>query len=246
MSRARTGIGEDFIDARDVARANVAALDAPALPSCVYTIASGRIWHGELRNRAKDGSHYWVDTTIVPFLDERHHPYQYISIRYDITERKATEARLREQASLAQLGRMAAVVAHEVRNPLAGIRGALQVIGQRMAPEAPEKGIVTEIVNRVDTLNVVVIEALKRDLLQLKRYPEAVDLLEGLVRRTPDDINLIGQLGAVHAQAGDTKAATDAWERAAAIAPAKAGTCGIQPFHQAPTPWGTCWACSAR
>ncbi len=120
------------------------------------TIAHGRVWRGELRNRAKDGSLYWVDTTIVPFLDATGRPYQYVSIRYDITERKATEARLREQASLAQLGRMAAVVAHEVRNPLAGIRGALQVIGQRMAPDATERGIVTEIVNRVDTLNAIV------------------------------------------------------------------------------------------
>lgn len=120
------------------------------------TIGNGEVWRGELRNRAKDGSLYWVDTTIVPFLDSQGRPYQYVSIRYDITERKATEARLREQASLAQLGRMAAVVAHEVRNPLAGIRGALQVIGQRMAPEATERGIVTEIVNRVDTLNAIV------------------------------------------------------------------------------------------
>ena len=120
------------------------------------TIAHGKVWRGELRNRAKDGSFYWVDTTIVPFLDPAGKPYQYVSIRYDITERKTSEARLREQASLAQLGRMAAVVAHEVRNPLAGIRGALQVIGARMAAEAPEKGIVTEIVNRVDTLNAIV------------------------------------------------------------------------------------------
>lgn len=120
------------------------------------TISHGEVWRGELRNRAKDGSLYWVDTTIVPFLDSHGKPYQYVSIRYDITERKASEARLREQASLAQLGRMAAVVAHEVRNPLAGIRGALQVIGQRMAPEATERGIVTEIVNRVDTLNAIV------------------------------------------------------------------------------------------
>jgi PAS domain S-box-containing protein len=117
------------------------------------TIANGRVWHGEIRNRAKDGHFYWVDTTIVPFLNDRGHPYQYIAIRSDITARKVAEAQLVQQAALARVGQMAAVVAHEVKNPLAGIKGVIQVLMSRRQPVDPELAVMRDIVARIDALD---------------------------------------------------------------------------------------------
>jgi PAS domain S-box-containing protein len=138
-----------------------------------HTIAKGRVWHGEIRNRAKDGHFYWVDTTIVPFLDERGKPYQYIAIRADITARKAAEDTLVQQAALAQVGQMAAVVAHEVRNPLAGIKGVMQVLIARRPDGDADVPVMNDIVARIDSLGELVNDLM---LFARPRAPRPVEL----------------------------------------------------------------------
>lgn len=60
------------------------------------TISSGEVWQGEIKNRAKDSSYYWVSTTIVPFLNAEGRPYQYLAIRSEVTRRKKAEQELKE------------------------------------------------------------------------------------------------------------------------------------------------------
>jgi PAS domain S-box-containing protein len=133
------------------------------------TIRSGSVWKGEIRNKAKDGTFYWVDTTIVPFLDEQGKPYQYLAIRNDITERKHSEEILHRQDKLAAVGQLAAGVAHEIRNPLTSMKGYTEFL--QLDEEDPERlEFLNIILDEIERVNTIV-----EDFMVLAK-PKAVEL----------------------------------------------------------------------
>jgi two-component system sensor kinase FixL len=98
----------------------------------------------------RDGSTFPVHLSVGEM--SLHGDRKFVGTLHDLTARTAVEHQLREQTALAHLGEMAAVVAHEVKNPLAGIRGAIQIIGGRLPPGV-DASIVTEIIGRIDALS---------------------------------------------------------------------------------------------
>ncbi|MEK6783380.1 MAG: PAS domain S-box protein [Bacteroidota bacterium] len=128
------------------------------------TIAKGEVWRGELKNRAKDGTIYWVDSTIVPFLNEEGKPYQYVSIRSDITDRKKKEAE--NQNLNKELESFSYSVSHDLRAPLRALEGFGKALSEKY------KGKFDEEADRwIDfiTMNAKRMDLLISDMLNFSR-----------------------------------------------------------------------------
>ena len=155
----------------------------------------------------RDGTTFPVHLSVGELeLDGEKH---FTGILHDLSRRTELEDRLREATALARLGEMAAVIAHEVKNPLAAVRGAIQVLGTRLPPGSSDAPIVKEIIARLDGLNDLI-----QDLLVFARPPKpkpaAVDItalltsIAGLLKADPAFPALeVSIAGAVPLLAGD-------------------------------------------
>ncbi len=163
----------------------------------VFEVLARYPWAVEQARRALGGArftaggeaegHFW-EAHYAPLLDAQGVVQGAIAVSIDVTDRRRAEERLVQQAALAQLGEMAAVVAHEVKNPLAGIGGAIQVLRERLPPESPDRPVLAEVLARLGGLH-----ALVQDLLSFARpRPPRLTLLPILptLRETAE---LLGQ-----------------------------------------------------
>lgn len=123
-------------------------------------IGIGRAVTGQRR----DGQTFPLHLSVGEFeVDGQLH---FTGILHDLSHRAELEEKLREATALARLGEMAAVIAHEVKNPLAAVRGAVQVIGSRLPPHTNDGAIIKEVIVRIDGLNDLI-----QDLLVFSRPP---------------------------------------------------------------------------
>lgn len=161
------------------------------------TISQGKVWEGEVRNRAKDGSFYWVNTTIVPFLDAQGSPEQYVAVRYEITERKQFEEQLKIYAkkleiSNKELQDFASVAAHDLQEPLRKI----QSFSDRLVTKAKEQmseetfDYVDRIQNSAHRMQVLIDDLLTYSRVTTKSSPFAVINLNAIVAQVASDLEV--------------------------------------------------------
>ncbi|MFQ5658881.1 MAG: ATP-binding protein [Gammaproteobacteria bacterium] len=187
-------VNDKFCDISGYSRSELIGKDHHILKSgihddCLYAgmweaITAGTVWQGEICNRKKNGDFYWVNITIVPFMDEKNRPYQYVAINNDITSRILAEQKLKAAHDVAVSANQAksdflSKMSHELRTPLNAIMGFSQLLDS--SDEHPiadiQKQYVKEIHNAGGHLLNLINEVLDLSRIEVNRLKvENIDI----------------------------------------------------------------------
>lgn len=131
-------------------------------------ILDGKAWRGEIKNKAKDGSYYWVDTVIVSIFDERKIIQEFISLRVLITDRKEAEIALADAAF---------TISHKIRQPFVNMQALLTVLLLEDLPFAEMKSMAKLMQQELEK-----IDALTRQMaLDMHSYKTRLDLKDNMM-----------------------------------------------------------------
>lgn len=146
------------------------------------TVLAGGEWRGEFHNKRKNGELYWESAAISALRNPEGEITNFLAVKEDITERKRLESELAHNQTLAAMGRMASMVAHDLRNPLSSVKMALQILAKQARDEQQEE------LGRIGLDQIRYMEEIMTDMLAYSRPDEikvewlAMDkLLEGTV-----------------------------------------------------------------
>lgn len=161
------------------------------------TISSGKVWEGEIRNRAKDSSYYWVHTTIVPFMGADGRPEKYVSVRYEITERVMAQEQLaihtrKLEMSNRELQDFASVAAHDLQEPLRKIQSFSDRLKSKASGALGEEALdyLNRILASTQRMSILINDLLTYSRVTTKAQPFVPVDLNQIVAQVTSDLEV--------------------------------------------------------